>query len=183
MQKLFLYFIALFVLFFACTPDQPESDTENTTLSVSANTPVAEDLPVATPIPPPDVPVQNIKAVEQAPKKDLVYPKQFLKFKIPKFTNSKVENNTMVDNSQGKYGQRVKLDCSASFEKVNDFYAKELVKNGWVKNDAMDKSFQEEDIRHFSTNYMRDEEKYTLMLAITKGGVNNVSTVLLLKEN
>ena len=180
MQKLLLYFIALFVLFFACTSNNPESGTRNSTPATSE-----EGLPVSTPIPPPNMAGQNIKPIEQAPKKDLVYPKEFLKLKVPQFANAKVENNTMLDNSQGKYGQRVKLGCSTSFDKVNDFYATELVKNGWIKNDAMDKSksFEEEDIRHFSTNYMRDEEAYTLMLNITAVGSNNVSIVLLVKEN
>ena len=185
MQKLLLYFIALFVLFFACTSNNSESGAGNATSAASVNASGEEGLPVSTPIPPPNTPGQDIKPVEQAPKKDLVYPKEFLKLKVPEFANAKVENNTMLENSQGKYGQRVKLGCNASYEKVNNFYATELVKNGWVKNDTMDKSksFEEEDIRHFSTNYMRDEEAYTLMLSITAVGANNISILLLLKEN
>ena len=183
MQKLLLYFIALFILFFACTADQTDTDGKTTAPAITAGTPVAEDLLVPTPVPPPNVPGSNIKAVEQAPKEKLVYPKDFLDFGIPKFPEAKVTNNIMLDNSQGKYGQRISLSCSAPYDKILDFYTKALEKNGWTKNAKMDKTIQDEDVRFYTTNYKTENESHTLMLALTELGPENITVLQILKEN
>lgn len=183
MQKLILYFIALFVLFFACKQANSEqAATSNNPTNTSTVTKTSEKAPVPTPIPPPQTPTKApFKQVEQAPAKDLVYPKEFISFGIPQFSGATMENNTKLDNDVGKYGRRIKMNSKASFDEVMDFYAKELVQNGWVKNAKMDRLKEDEGIKFYTTNYEKDE--HTLMIAITRLTPNNISILNLLKEN
>lgn len=191
MQKLLSYFVALFVLFFACTQNQTETTTvdknstnPNSAPSTSVSNPQATASSEGispTPIPAPEEPKTNIKTVPQAPKKDLKYPQRFRDEGIPQLAKSAVGNNLILENNQGKYGQRIKLTATGSHKSALDFYTKALENNGWVKNIKMDKTVNDEDVDFFSTNYSKDD--YTLMLAIT--GTSNGALYIdqILKEN
>ena len=184
MQKLLSYFIALFVLFFACTQSPPvEKQSDISTLTTNATTIKKEEIPTPTPIPPPSVPPGAFDKVKQAPAKDLVYPKEFKNMGIKMYSGAKMENNVVIDNNAGKFGRQTRMTCAANFEEVYDFYTNSLPKNGWEKNAKMDKSHQDEDVKYFSTNYMKDN--YTLMVAITEmgAGSNVVSVSQVLKGN
>ncbi len=181
MQKIIFYFFGLFVLFYACTTNQ--SEPQNTNAPGAVNKSNADEVPVATPIPPPNLAGKSYKKVKQASSKDLVYPKRYEELGVPKFSNAKIENNIMLDNDFGKYGQRIKLACSGDYDQILDFYAEKLVENGWVKNDEMDKTLEDEDIRFFSTNYMKNGAEYTLMFSATDIGNNKVSISQIVKEN
>jgi len=189
MQKLLFYFIALFVLFFACSQNETTSKdkTNNQTTSITSpnqRTKPADNVPVPTPIPPPQNPENDKnkgKPVPQAPKKDLKYPKEYTRLGISKFNGAEIKNNLLLDNDQGKFGRRIKMNCSAPYDEVMTFYKTSLLKNGWVKNDAMDKSHQDADVTFFATNYTKDE--YTLMVSFTKLGSNLTSVSQILKEN
>lgn len=179
MQKLLFYFIALFVLFFACTQNPSEEET-NTKVSTSA-TPDATEVVTPTPIPPPQKPTPDLKPIPQASQKDLVYPERFQTAGINKFKGAKITNNNILDNSQGKYGQRINMKSTAKYEDVLSFYKADLENNGWKHNTAMDNSLKDEDVIFFSTNYTKDN--YTLMLSVTGLGKDNTSVIKILKEN
>lgn len=182
MQKLLFYFMALFVLFFACTQEQAATDAQKGQIASTKNASDKEEIPVATPIPPPQVPANpNLKAVPQAPQEDLVYPKDYVELGVLQFKGAKMDNNLKLDNSQGKYGRRIKMTSNASYDEVFDFYKKSLEKNGWTQNEKMNKTMQDEDIKFFSTNYVK--ENHTLMLSLTALGQEKVSIMQILKEN
>ena len=193
MQKLLFYFIALFVLFFACSQNETttKDKTDNQALSITSpdkKTKPADNIPVPTPIPPPLSPEDKkasdkpfAKPVPQAPKGDLKYPKKYTELGISKFNRAEIKNNLLLDNDQGKYGQRIKMNCPASFDEVMTFYKTSLLRNGWIRNEAMDKSHQDEDVTFFATNYIKDG--YTLMVSFTGISSDLTAVSQILKED
>jgi len=184
MQKLALYFVALFILFYACSQDQSDTTTpsqpeEVTNLSSKEK---ANEGITATPIPAPETPEsRGFKSVPQAPKKDLVYPKRFSDMGITSYKGATITNNNLLENSKGKYGQRINMRCPGTYEEVLKFYDIALAKKGWKQNKDMDKLYTDSDISHFSTNYSKDN--YTLMHAVTKPGAEQIIVMQILKEN
>lgn len=182
MQKLIFCFIALFVLFFACKQNSKQELQQESKQQISTTT---EELPVSTPIPPPQTPSQAndkpYKKIDQANAKDLVYPSEFTKWGIPQFKGATMENNIMLDGPQGQYGQRIRMNCKAEFNTVMDFYTKQLGKNDWTENENMKQSKEQDDIKFYSTNYEKDNR--TLMLAITQLAPGNISVLQILKDN
>jgi len=184
MYKLSICFLCISVLFFACTQESStDSDGKKGFKNISPLDKDAEkDIPVPTPIPPPNVPAAPvIKSVPQAPKKDLKYPKEFNDMGVSMYKGTSVENNVVLDNSQGKFGRRIKLSGNDSFEKVMEFYAEDLVKKGWAKDSKMDKVRRDEHVTYFSTNYTKDN--YTLMHSIMATSQGKVNITQILKEN
>ncbi len=178
MQKLFTYFIALFVLFFACTQAPEKNDTNATANQNNTSEGIAPTK--ITPVNPSKLP-NNYNHVDQASQNDLTYPKEFSNMGIPQFKGAKMDNNVPIKNDVGKYARRIKMTCSGSFDEVKTFYKSQLEKNGWEQNNKMNRTGEDEDVQYFVTNFTKDN--YTQMFTIIDMGANGVSILQILKEN
>jgi len=185
MQKLALYFVALFILFYACSQDQSDtpSQTQQEKTKLNAGNETKDKGIASTPIAAPKTPPESkgFKEVPQAAKKDLTYPKRFLEMGITKYKGATVTNNNLIENSRGMYGQRINMRCPGTYEEVLKNSMAALVKKGWVQNKEMDKSHEDPDVSHFSTNFTKDN--YTLMHAVTRPGSEEIMIMQILKEN
>lgn len=172
MQKLAFYFVSLFILFFACT-QEPNTTTDTGNDGIKS-TPIVPSSPASQP--------RNIpKPVPQAAAADLVYPKEYKEFGIPKFKNAKMENNVPLENAQGKYGRRIKLTCKGTYDEVIKFYDDALVKNGWKQNHNMDNTQDGDGLKYFSTNYVKDD--FTFLLSVLDAETEDILVNQILKQN
>ncbi len=201
MQRLFFYFLSLFIIFFACTENtqystkdnvvvaEPPATTKrpNAIVSETPSNPEASSIkthsvpntsaPPATKMDESRIP----QAVEQAGAKDLVYPPAFKDFDIPMYKKADITNNIMLENSKGKFGQRLMLDCPGSLQEVYNFYDGSLLKNGWERNKTMDKEQSDADYHYRSALYDKDGFSLSVSLMDVKQGIVKVNQIL--KQN
>jgi hypothetical protein len=193
MQRLFFYFISLFIIFFACTQQNQESNKEDDLSStevsttntinvsdttISSSTP---DAPTSPPVPKkirPIDPERVPKPVPQAPKEDLVYPKAFKEFEIPKFNGATITNNIILENSKGKFGQRLMMDCPGKLAEIFDFYDQSLQSNGWERIPSMDREKEDNDFQYRSALYQKDGHNFSISLMDVKKGTVAVNQIL-----
>lgn len=197
MQRLFFYFLSLFIIFFACTEEQQDSTQESvvvaepsTAVQASKTTREVPSTPEASSSPtqsapktsaPPATKVDESRIpqpVKQAGSSDLVYPEAFKDFDIPMFKKANITNNIMLENSKGKFGQRLMLDCPGGIQEVYNFYDTSLAKNGWERNKTMDKNQSDADYHYRSALYDKDGFSFSISLMDVKQGIVKVNQIL-----
>lgn len=165
MQKLFFYFFSLFILFYACS----EQGQQEHTNKLEAGQTVERGTTDKTP-----------GILKQAPAEDLIYPEAFKDFGIPMYADAKITNNLMLENSKGKFGQRLILDCPGNLSEVFEYYNTELKKNRWEHDPSKDQEKSESDFEYRSVRYLK--EGHLLMISFMDVKKGTVAVNQILKE-
>ena len=111
----------------------------------------------------------------------LIYPEKFKEVGIPLYEKATIIKDQILNNSKGKYGRRLSMDCSGNLSEVFAFYENALISQGWQRDQNSDKKQAKEDFEYQSAVFLNENFLVSISMVDLKKGIVKVHQIL--KEN